>query len=80
MQEFPKSLFCTLRAVVRFVVLGGVISVSVPASLGNAQIAPDVPNPIVAPIPKGFHLGPGPIKGHEFGLKLSPDAVARQIM
>jgi cytochrome c553 len=24
-------------------------------------------------IPKGFHLGPGPIKGHEFGLKLSPE-------
>jgi cytochrome c553 len=22
-------------------------------------------------VPKGFHLGPGPIKGHEFGLKLS---------
>ena len=21
-------------------------------------------------VPKGFHLGPGPIKGHEFGLKL----------
>ena len=51
MQEFPKSLFCTLRAVVRFVVLGGVVSVSVPASLGNAQIAPDMPNPIVAPNP-----------------------------
>lgn len=37
-QEFPKSVFCTLPAVVRFVVLGGVISVSIPASLGNAQI------------------------------------------
>jgi hypothetical protein len=24
-------------------------------------------------VPKGFHLGPGPIKGHEFGLKLSTD-------
>jgi hypothetical protein len=24
-------------------------------------------------VPKGFHLGPGPIKGHEFGLKLGPD-------
>ena len=23
-------------------------------------------------VPKGFHLGPGPIEGHEFGLKLSP--------
>jgi Cytochrome c len=24
-------------------------------------------------VPQGFHLGPGPIKGHEFGLKLAPD-------
>jgi hypothetical protein len=24
-------------------------------------------------VPKGFHIGPGPIKGHEFGLKLGPD-------
>jgi cytochrome c2 len=24
-------------------------------------------------VPKGFHLGPGPIKGHEFGLKMAPD-------
>jgi hypothetical protein len=24
-------------------------------------------------VPKGFHLGVGPIRGHEFGLKLSPD-------
>jgi hypothetical protein len=24
-------------------------------------------------VPKGFHLGPGPIKGHEFGLKLATD-------
>ena len=23
-------------------------------------------------VPKGFHIGPEPIKGHEFGLKLSP--------
>lgn len=23
-------------------------------------------------VPKGFHLAPGPIRGHEFGLKLSP--------
>ena len=41
----------SIRAVVRFVVLVGVLSVSVPASLGNAQIAPDMPNPIVAPNP-----------------------------
>jgi hypothetical protein len=24
-------------------------------------------------VPKGFHLEPGPIKGHEFGLRLKPD-------
>jgi hypothetical protein len=24
-------------------------------------------------VPKGFHLDPGPIQGHEFGLKLAPD-------
>jgi hypothetical protein len=24
-------------------------------------------------VPQGFHLGPGPIKGHEFGLKLPPN-------
>jgi cytochrome c553 len=24
-------------------------------------------------VPKGFHLGPGAIKGHEFGLKLAPE-------
>ena len=24
-------------------------------------------------VPKGYHRGPGPIAGHEFGLKLSPD-------
>jgi hypothetical protein len=24
-------------------------------------------------VPKGFHLGPGPIEGHEHGLDLSPD-------
>jgi cytochrome c peroxidase len=24
-------------------------------------------------VPKGFHIGPGPIKGHEFGLRLTPE-------
>jgi mono/diheme cytochrome c family protein len=24
-------------------------------------------------VPKGFHIGPGPVKGHEFGLKLAAD-------
>jgi hypothetical protein len=24
-------------------------------------------------VPKGFHIGPGPINGHEFGLSLLPD-------
>ena len=32
-----------------------------PARLNNNYVA------------KGFHLGPGPIKGHEFGLRLPPD-------
>lgn len=30
-------------------------------------------------VPKGFHLGPGPIKGHEFGLKLAADDKAALI-
>jgi hypothetical protein len=30
-------------------------------------------------VPKGFHLGPGPIKGHEFGLALSQDDKAALI-
>jgi hypothetical protein len=24
-------------------------------------------------VPKGFHIGPGPINGHGFGLSLTPD-------
>jgi hypothetical protein len=24
-------------------------------------------------VPKGFHLGPGPIEGHDFGLRLSSE-------
>jgi hypothetical protein len=24
-------------------------------------------------VPKGYHRGPGPIRGHEFGLKLTPE-------
>jgi hypothetical protein len=24
-------------------------------------------------VPKGFHTMPGPIKGHEFGLRLPPE-------
>jgi uncharacterized damage-inducible protein DinB len=51
MQGFPKTLCCTLRAVGRFAVLGGMVSVSIPANLANAQIAPDLPNPIAAPNP-----------------------------
>ncbi|HLJ12940.1 MAG TPA: hypothetical protein VKV15_00470 [Bryobacteraceae bacterium] len=31
-----------------------------------ARLSPDY-------VPKGFHLAPGPIKGHEFGLKLSKE-------
>jgi uncharacterized damage-inducible protein DinB len=51
MQDFSKNLFCTVRAVVRFVVLGGMIATSIPATLAKAQIAADMPNPIAAPNP-----------------------------
>jgi uncharacterized damage-inducible protein DinB len=51
MQGFPKTLCCTLRAVGRFAVLAGMVSVSIPVNLANAQIAPDLPNPIAAPNP-----------------------------
>ena len=30
-------------------------------------------------VPKGFHLGPGPIQGHEFGLRLRPEEKAALI-
>jgi len=39
------------RSIARVVVPVGVVSVSVLASLANAQIAPDMPNPIAAPNP-----------------------------
>ena len=26
-------------------------------------------------VPREFHISPGPIQGHEFGLKLSPETV-----
>ena len=39
------------RSIARVVVPVGVVSVSVLASLANAQIAPDMPNPIKAPNP-----------------------------
>src|SRR6202012_3961907 len=44
MQDFPKYLFCTLRAMVRLVFLGGIV-VYGPANLASAQISPDLPNP-----------------------------------
>jgi len=50
MQDFPKYLFCTLRAMVRLVVLGGIV-VSGPANLASPQISPDLPNPTNAPNP-----------------------------
>ena len=51
MQGFSKALCCTLRAAGRFAVLGAIVSVSIPANVANAQIAPDLPNPIAAPNP-----------------------------
>ena len=50
MQGFSKNLSRTVRAVARFVMVG-MVSVSVPANLANAQIALDMPNPIAAPNP-----------------------------
>jgi uncharacterized damage-inducible protein DinB len=50
MQDFPKYLFCTFRAVVRLVVLAGIV-VSGPPNLASAQISPDLPNPTNAPNP-----------------------------
>jgi uncharacterized damage-inducible protein DinB len=51
MQDFRKNLCRTFRAVARFAVLGGLVAVSIPVNLANAQIAPDLPNPIAAPNP-----------------------------
>lgn len=51
MQGFRKNLCRTFRAVPGFVVLGGLVAVSIPVNLANAQIAPDLPNPIAAPNP-----------------------------
>jgi uncharacterized damage-inducible protein DinB len=49
-QDFPKYLFCTLRAVVRLVVLGGIVVCGL-ANLACAQISPDLPNPTNASNP-----------------------------
>jgi uncharacterized damage-inducible protein DinB len=46
-----KNLPCMFRSVVRFLVPVGVISVSVLAFSANAQISPNLPNPIAAPNP-----------------------------
>ena len=66
MQYFPKTLFCTIRnligtwrivlalmfrSIARVVVLVGLVSVSMLASLANAQISPSLPNPTRAPNP-----------------------------
>ena len=63
MRYFPKNLFCTIRgarrivlaflfrSIARVVVPVGMVSVSVLASVANAQISPDLPNPIAAPNP-----------------------------
>jgi DinB superfamily len=66
MQYFPNNLFCTIRnltrtwpivpalmfrSIARIVVPVGIVSVSVLASLANAQIAPGLPNPSTAPNP-----------------------------
>jgi hypothetical protein len=33
----------------------------------------DASRPEEGYVPRGFHLAPGPIRGHEFGLKLSAE-------
>ena len=45
------ALVPMFRSIVRVVVPVGIVSVSVLASLANAQISPDLPNPIAAPNP-----------------------------
>jgi uncharacterized damage-inducible protein DinB len=54
----PKNPFCAIRLVLTFmfrpiarVVAVGVVSVSVLVFLANAQISPNLPNPIAAPNP-----------------------------
>jgi len=66
MECFPKNPFCTIRnfigtwrivvalrfrSIARVVVPVGMVSVSVLASLANAQISPSLPNPTSAPNP-----------------------------
>src|SRR5271154_6541802 len=66
MQYFPESLFCTIRNLIgtwrnvlalmfrsgaRVVVPVGMVSVFVLASLANAQVSPNLPNPTAAPNP-----------------------------
>ncbi len=63
MQHFPEGLFSTIRGTQRIVlalvfrsiaraaVPAGLLSVSFLASLANAQISPDLPNPSTAPNP-----------------------------
>jgi len=51
MQGFPKNLWYPFQSVARFVIPLGVVFVFVLASAANAQIAPDMPNPIAAPNP-----------------------------
>jgi uncharacterized damage-inducible protein DinB len=55
MKYFPKNLFCTIRKSTRVgawrIVLVVVALNLTLASLANAQISPDLPNPIAAPNP-----------------------------
>jgi uncharacterized damage-inducible protein DinB len=63
MQHFPKNLFSTMRGTWRVVLASmfrsiacavvpvGTVSVSILASLANAQISPSLPNPTTAPNP-----------------------------
>lgn len=51
MEYFTTNPFCMFRSAARFAVLAGTIPVFIPGFRANAQIAPDMPNPIAAQNP-----------------------------
>ena len=51
MQGFPKNLCCRFPFPARFVIAAAVVTLSALPTLANAQIAPDLPNPVAAPNP-----------------------------
>ena len=51
MRDFSKNLFCWFGSAARFAFAVGMVSVFTLASLANAQISPDLPNPTTRPNP-----------------------------